>query len=262
MGRLGAPTSFAGCLSEDRFGQRLADGLRQSNVDVVGPISALPTTLAAAELDAGGAASYRFYITDTSAPAVSTVEVPQDLAVLHVGTLGLVLDPMASAAAAAVDSCSESTIVFCDPNCRPRIVGDAHAYRELLSRVLKRADVVKFSADDLEYLVPGVAPTDAARQLVDTSDTLVLVTDGGDAVHSFGPFGHVVTPTPTVDVVDTVGAGDAFGGGFCAWWVHRGYGRAELADGSLVRSAVEYAVRVAALTCVRQGADPPWQHEM
>ena len=63
--------------------------------------TALPTTQAFAELDDRGEARYRFMVDDTSAPSLDAVRLqasmPADLAALHVGTLGLVFEPMAGA---------------------------------------------------------------------------------------------------------------------------------------------------------------------
>ncbi len=69
-------------------------------------------------------------------------------------------------------------------------------------------------------------------------------------------------PVPRVEVVDTVGAGDAFGGGFLASWTTAGRGRDDLGSMDLVGDAVRVAVRVAALTCARPGADPPTLAEL
>ena len=70
-----------------------------------------PTTLALAELDAGGAASYHFYVAGTAAPGLTAEDAPRALTpeveALHVGTLGLVLTPMADVHSTAVVS-SES----------------------------------------------------------------------------------------------------------------------------------------------------------
>ena len=60
-------------------------------------------------------------------------------------------------------------------------------------------------------------------------------------------------------MVDTVGAGDAFGGGFLAWWAEHGLGRDSLTDPAAVRAAAAAAAAVASLTCQRPGADPPWR---
>jgi hypothetical protein len=47
-----------------------------------------------------------------------------------------------------------------------------------------------------------------------------------------------------------------------AWWHQREFGRTELADGSLLKAATEFATAVSAVTCQRVGADPPWAHEL
>jgi fructokinase len=63
-------------------------------------------------------------------------------------------------------------------------------------------------------------------------------------------------------VVDTVGAGDAFGGAFLAWWTGHGLTRADLRQPAPVRSAILAALDAAAINCARRGADPPWAHEL
>ncbi len=67
---------------------------------------------------------------------------------------------------------------------------------------------------------------------------------------------------PAVRVVDTIGAGDAFGGAFLAWWSASGLTRSDLHRRGQVREALQAAVEVAALTCTRVGAEPPWLSEL
>jgi len=261
IARLGVEVSFVGGVSDDVFGRRIsallaADGVHQA----LGPRSGSPTTLALAELDDGGAATYEFYVAGTSAAEVRESDVDADLlasaAAVHVGTLGLVLEPLASTVETVLARLPADALVLVDPNCRPGIIPDEATYRARLSRVLARADVVKVSGDDLAYLDPGARPLDAARALLDAGPGVVLFTDGADAVVVLTRDGDVVLDVPSVDVVDTVGAGDAFGGAFLAFWVGAGRGRA-LADRARLRDAVERAIVVAGITCTRAGADPP-----
>jgi fructokinase len=68
---------------------------------------------------------------------------------------------------------------------------------------------------------------------------------------------------PRVEVVDTIGAGDAFGAAILAWL----HDRAKLhPDLTLVESelteALRFACLVAAITCTRAGAETPWQAEV
>jgi fructokinase len=153
-------------------------------------------------------------------------------------------------------------LVMIDPNCRPGAVPDGQAYRARLSRILQRADAVKVSAEDLAYLAPGLPAPAAAAGLLRQGPALVLVTDGPRTARGVLPGHEVSVDVPVVKVVDTIGAGDAFGGAFLAWWSGNGLTRSDLSDPGLVRQALEAAVEVSALTCTRVGADPPWLREV
>lgn len=267
IARLGGAVRFLARLSTDRFGERLRASLSADGVDLSSAeTTELPTTLAIAELDDRGAATYRFHTAETSAPSLSRDAVRAAVAsrpqAFHLGTLGLALEPIASALAAEVGGIDDEALVMVDPNCRPAVIGDRETYLARLETVLARADVLKVSGDDLAYLAPGVGPREAAGSLLEWGPSVVLVTDGGHAVAVVGRAMTLQLPVPPVPVVDTVGAGDAFGGGFLARWIERGLGRAELADPAAVRDAVVLAIEVAGLTCQRAGADPPHRSEL
>ena len=102
----------------------------------------------------------------------------------------------------------------------------------------------------------------AARSLLEAGPQVVLLTDGGAGVHVLTPTAELAIDVPRVAVVDTVGAGDSFGGGFLHAWCSTGLDRTDLGDLDALRTAVEFAVRVAALTCQRQGAEPPFAAEL
>jgi fructokinase len=267
IGRLGLAVAFVGRLSDDRFGRMLRAALAGDGVDLsLIETTSEPTTLAIAELDGAGAANYRFHTAGTSAPGLSSGAVAAALATnpraLGVGSLGLALQPMADAIADGVSRVARTTLVMLDPNCRPAVIADRAAYLERLDRVIRRADIVKLSADDLAYLAPGVPPVTAARELLDRGPAAVLLTDGPNPVVGLTSSSTFEVAVPDVTVVDTIGAGDAFGGAFLARWTERGFGRAELADEVAVREAVGRANEVAAFTCRRPGADPPRRDEL
>ncbi len=88
------------------------------------------------------------------------------------------------------------------------------------------------------------------------------MTDGGRGVGVIARGASIDLPVPRIEVVDTVGAGDAFGGAFLGSWIGRGLGRAEMADVDALRRSVEFAIRVASETCRRAGAEPPTAAEM
>ena len=263
LARLGCRVAFLGRLSTDRYGAVLRVRLVDDGVDLsLAPSTADPTLVAIAELDADGVASYRFEPPDNAAAGLATGDIPSGLpkrtAALHVGTLGLVFEPMATTLAGLVAAAREDILVVADPNIRPAAIADAAAYRERLARLVPRVDVLKVSVDDLRWLAPSRDPLAAARRLADSGPSLVLVTDGPRPVIAVRRSGAAAfVDVPAVDVVDTIGAGDAFSAAFLARWMGAGRGRGDLADLDAVVDATRFAVRAAAWTVSRRGADPP-----
>jgi fructokinase len=267
LGRLGAPVRFLGRLSTDRFGRRLEASLREDGVGLQSVVRTdEPTTLALAELAADGSARYRFYERATSAPGLTVraalEALPDGVEMVHVGTLGLVLEPMAAALEAVVERLAGRALVAVDPNCRPWVIADEAAYRARLRRVLARTDLLKLSAEDAAWLMPGRAPLDAVRELLAGGPSLGLLTRGADGAVVVTADEAIEVPAPPARVVDTIGAGDAFGGGFLARWHARGLDRAALGDLDAAAEATRFACRVAALTCERSGATPPRRDEL
>jgi fructokinase len=267
LGRLGHAVAFLGRLSTDRFGSILRAGLAAENVDLgLSPATDDPTLLAVVELDGGGAARYRFYVDGTAAPGLSAADLPAALppstTALHVGTLGLVFEPMAASIESLVAGVGADVLVVADPNCRPTAIVDAGGYRARLWRVLRRVDIVKVSVDDLAWLDPLAEPLDAAKRLMDRGPAAVLVTDGPRPVRLVTAAGVLELAVPAVQVVDTVGAGDAFGAGFLAAWTDEGRGRGDLANAEALASATRFAIQVGALTTTRAGAEPPTLAEL
>lgn len=259
LGRLEQDVHYLGCVSDDAFGARLRAHLEEDGVRLDTTVATTrPTTLALAEVDPAGGATYRFYTDGTSAPALTPQQalrvLPDDVTILHVGTLGLVMEPTASALQAVVEAVAERALVMVDPNCRPTFIPDRDAYRARLDETLRHAHVVKVSGDDLEFLSPGVGIAEAARAL---GVPVALVTLGGDGALVVSGDGEYTVAAPKVTVVDTIGAGDAFGGGFLAHWARAGLTREALEDGDAVRAATTFACVVAARTCERAGASPP-----
>jgi len=148
-------------------------------------------------------------------------------------------------------------LLMVDPNCRPEVITDRAAYLARLSRILRRADVVKVSSEDLACLAPDVPAPAAAAALLGQGPALVLLTDGPHPARALLPDEELTVEVPAVPVVDTVGAGDAFGGAFLAWWSGNELARADLHRAGPVREALQAAAEAASLTCTRAGAEPP-----
>lgn len=269
LARLGAPAVFLDPLSGDRFGGVLRDRLEADGVTRGLPVpSPAPCTLAIADVDEAGTARYEFYLAGTAAAdleyePLAAVFAALHVTALHVGALGLVMEPIASSVEQLVTSGLPSDVLLMvDPNCRPGAIGDRNAYLRRLARLFRRADVVKASTEDLAYLSPERPPRETAAALLRQGPALVLVTDGPRPARACLSDRELTAEVPAVDVVDTIGAGDAFGGAFLAWWTGSGLAWSDLNDPAPVGEALAFAVEVAALTCTRRGAEPPWRAEL
>lgn len=267
IARLGQPVTFLGRISSDRFGRDLRANLARDGVAPDGVIETDdPTTLAVVELDEHGVAKYHFYVDGTSAAGLTDADTAVVMAAagtaLHVGTLGLVLEPVGTTIERLVRESDAERLVMLDPNCRRSATPDPAAFRARIERIARRADVVKVSDDDLRFLAPDDEPDSMIERLLEIGVRVVLRTHGSDDVEIRTRSGRASVPVPPVEVVDTVGAGDVFGGGFLASWTGAGRGRDDLASMDLICDSVQVAVLVAALSCARPGADPPTRAEL
>ena len=278
LARLGIPTQFLGRLSTDAFGRQLRDLLATDGADLsLTSFGPEPTTLAMADVDRDGHAAYRFVIDGTSAPNLTPQMVPasfaHDVNALHVGTLGLVFEPIAATIAGLVEREHENLLVMVDPNIRPSALGNfppppagegqGGGYLARLDRIMAQSTIVKASDADMEWLCPGVKLESAARALFGRGPSLVVVTLGADGAFGVCAGTEVRVPAPVVEVVDTIGAGDAFGAGLLAWlYDHDRLNRDLRLDREELHAALEFACLVASITCTRAGAEPPRRAEL
>jgi fructokinase len=267
IARLGGPVAFLGRMSSDDWGDLLRSRLVAEGVEMgLVVTSDDPTPIALARVDADGAASYEFRLEESAAAGLVVGDVagglPPGTTAIHVGTLGLVVEPMATTIEMLVGAADAGILLMLDLNCRPSAITDPTAYRARIDRVLARTDIVKASVEDLAFLLPDLAPLDSARVVVSRGPKAVLLTDGGRPVRIVSAEGVDELPIPQMNVVDTVGAGDAFGGGFLSAWIGAGLGREDAAERESLIAATVFAIAVAGLTTTRAGAEPPAADEV
>lgn len=268
LARLGVPTGFLGRLSGDAFGRLLRAHLADAGVDLGLTVRAPePSTLAVASLDPAGVASYDFWVEGTAdwQWTPQELQVPDGVAALHTGSMALELEPGASHLLDLLERLAGQVLLSYDPNVRLARRGDRETGLEAVEEVVALVDVVKASSEDVAWLLPGEPLERVLRRWRDLGPALVVLTDGAGGALALGS-GQVlrVAPEP-VDVVDTVGAGDAFTAGLLAGLDDAGLldrAALEAADDDALRGALALAARVAAVTCGRAGASPPTRGEL
>lgn len=285
LARLGRPTCFLGRVGTDPFGHLLRQHLHGAGVDGSMVVTASQkTTLAVAALDRHGKAEYSFYATGTADWQWTEAEVPGILAAgavaLYVGGLALRLAP----GAAVLEGLMRRTrrqgraLVFFDPNVRTGFGFSAAVERTRVERQVTLAHVIKASEDDIALLYPGRDYREIAARWQASGAGLVAVTLGPAGVYALAPDGTEITlPAVPAQVVDTVGAGDAFAAAMLDRLAGEvpaagvAAGRAApgpMAPGSAAAALREISADVllgvlerasvsAALTCERTGAQSP-----
>lgn len=268
LARLGHRTELLARISQSPFGRLIREHLTSNGVGLHYAVTANePATLAVVTRDSGAEPHYDFYLDGTADWAWSDGELPASLPggtrALCTGSLALAIEPGADVLTGLLQrEQGRVTIVF-DPNIRPGVMDTGPHGRARVEAAAALADVVKVSAADLETLMPGEAAADVATRWLSLGPRLVVVTRGADGAYAVSSGGaRADVAGRPVEVVDTIGAGDAFTSGLVdALDQHAllgaGADRLETIDHVALREIVEHAALVAALTCARPGADPP-----
>jgi fructokinase len=264
LGRLAVPVAFLGTLSRDRYGTMLARLLIEAGVDTsLVRWSRAPTPLAVVNGQGQGESAYTFYLNGTSftdLPPDAVPALPEQVWAIHVGTLGLAIDPPASAFEALLDRERGRRTIVLDPNVRPAVFGDPTTYRSRFEGLASAADVVKLSDDDAAWIYPELELADVLERVSSLGPRLVAITMGTAGAVAASAQGQARVPAVSVTVADTVGAGDSFGAALLAILIERkalGPEAKRPLDDALLEEAVTYAVTASAITCTRSGAVPP-----
>ena len=258
LARLGVDTVLLTELGDDAHGRLVLDHLATSGVSLHegSVVPGFRTSTATAHLDEHGAASYVFNLRWT----LGRRELPAGATALHVGSLGAALRPGRDSVVDLVRQArGAGLLVTFDPNSRPSLTPDASKAWRDVQEVAAVADLVKLSDEDLEFLQPGATPHEVAGLLLGGCTKMVVVTSGGTSAFAASPAGRVEVRSRTVDVVDTVGAGDSFMAALLTVAVEHGL---DDLDEARLAGYVAAAHQVAAVTVSRRGADPPRRAEL
>ena len=256
LARLGRGVDFLTHIGSDPHGRRIAEYVKDAGAQLVpGSVAAARTPIATATIAADGSASYSF---DLDWELSGTPPVPPPLFV-HTGSIAAVREPGCLAVAALLDAYRVSATVTFDPNVRPSSIVDREQALERVDKIVERSDIVKVSDEDLRWLAPDRAPRDTARGWLASGPAVVAVTMAERGSLAVCAAGEVTVPARPIDVVDTVGAGDAFMVGLLdKLWdlgLLGGDRRTQLRDIGLdaVTSALEAGTESAARTLSRAG---------
>jgi fructokinase len=215
VAQLGLPTACAGSLGTDNFSDDLWEASVASGLDMrfMQRVERPPLL---AIVHKTQPPTYYFMGENGADLAFDPSKLPQGwmerVKWAHFGCISLVRQPLgATLAKLAAQLRDHGVKISFDPNYRNLM---EHGYEPILRNMASLADLIKVSDEDLHKLFPGVPEMDAlARIRAMNPQATVLVTRGSDEASLFVGDAVYKARPPSVEVADTVGAGDASIGG-------------------------------------------------
>ena len=260
LAKFGARTALLGKVGTDAFGKLLTGTLEAAGIETRGLVAAedVFTTLAFVTLDDTGNREFSFARKPGADTCLSFGEIDLSLIdeakVFHFGTLSLTDEPARSATCEAVAYAkSRGKLITYDPNLRKPLWKDPEQAKEQLLWGLSQADVVKISDEEVEFLF-GLGAEAGARHILEHYGVkLVFVTCGADGCFFKNAVaeGHVPSLSG-IEVIDTTGAGDIFGGS-AVWKLLQLDKAPETLSGEELREIVTFACTAAGLSTTRPG---------
>jgi 5-dehydro-2-deoxygluconokinase len=217
----------------DPFGDYIHQALRGFGVDdrYVTPVAGLPTPVVFCEIFPPDDFPLYFY-RYPKAPDLEIHESELDLDAISAARIfwvtgtGLSEEPSRATTMAALRSRGHQAHTVLDLDYRPMFWSDPDEARSVIGAAVEHATVAVGNLDECEIAVGTRDPDKAARALLDRGVELAVVKQGPKGVLARTRTEETVVPPVMVEVVNGLGAGDAFGGALChgllsGWDLHR-----------------------------------------
>ncbi|MGL6171545.1 MAG: aminoimidazole riboside kinase [Vibrio sp.] len=218
IARLGGECAFFGRVGNDPFGRFMQQTLIEQQVDcqylAFDPERRTSTVLV--DLDEHGERSFTFMVKPSADQFLQPSDIPrfESDQWLHICSIALANQPSRSSTLSAIQQMKQAGgYISFDPNLREEVWAQPSELRAVVMEAVRLADVVKFSADELQYLTETDSIEEGLKALEQYQIPLVVVTLGAQGALVVTPDGQQMVAGKVVKPLDTTGAGDAFVGG-------------------------------------------------
>ncbi|XXD09994.1 carbohydrate kinase family protein [Klebsiella sp. R445] len=264
LGRLECSVEFCSQLSTDMFGKQLYDYLHKNHVGVDNIIrSDSPSTLAFVSTPENAEPEYAFYsigaadviLDNTSSFSQSTARLH------HFGSISLMQEPCGTFWEKYIHNL-DGFISF-DPNIRPALIPCRDDYLARFERITSGIQLLRLSLADMQWLAPNESVESFCTHMISRGIQVVAITSGSDGAWVYTRDHVLHQPAMSIDVVDTIGAGDTFTAGFLSVIVDYIDDRYQLnANEVILSEALKMGCIAAALNCREKGANPPTKEQI
>ena len=265
--KLGGKSRMITQLGLDPFGDIITRTLNDAGVDTsfISYTSAANTALAFVSQTKDGKNTYSFYRNPSADMLFDASQVTGEMLdgcyALHFCSVSLGDFPMRDAHHAAVTIARrQGALISFDPNLRFMLWDDKDELKRVIWEFIPDCDIVKISDEELEFIAGTSSIDEALPALFKGNVKLVILTKGKEGADAFTSSGCVSSVSPSVNAIDTTGAGDGFIGSFLWKLRTSGVGKDNFADCPLpvIKECLDFANRFSAISVQRKGAIPSY----
>lgn len=275
LARLKNDTGFLYPISTDYYGRRIKKFMEQNQIISICPyLSKHSTPLAITHINKNGEADYRFYREKTADRDLKIKKLlaalPKKIELLHTGTLAIANKKDNETVKQILNYAkSMGSLVSIDPNIREKNTQNKSEYRKRVLSIMKMADIIKVSSDDMRFLYPQKSSIEESfKKMCDefSEVSLKILTQGKNTIIA-NYQNDWVEYCPEIKSIagDTIGAGDCFAAGVIHQIKHLGFLSVEKINQmnkTNIKTIMKTASRVAGLNCMKNGCNPPFLDEL
>lgn len=224
---LGGKVEFLGHGGDDVFGKKiktyLSDiGVGTTHYTLLNNVSSL---IVICLISPSGERDFRTYPFNGSAPSLISDEdfptgIEDEISAVFTSGVQLTEEPVSSSVLKFMERCRSKNIpVAFDVNLRTNTFGWSDKMKHRFEKALSLSSIIFGSAtEELPQVTSSDTVDEAVSKLLSCEGKLIISKDGANGSTAYSRSQRIFVPAFPVDVVDTVGAGDTFNGGFLAAW--------------------------------------------
>ena len=274
LARLGTKTYMKARTSTDQFGTEIRNYLNNQNVNLdYSLVVKSPSSVVNALIQKDGSAKYEANLRGAADYGWTFEELDQvidpDIQIVQLGSLTSYIEPGATHVEKWFSKLRQSNkyLLTFDPNIRHPLDGENDVdVRSRAKKLASLSHVVKASDEDLNWIFSNNNPQDSAINIIESGASLVVVTLGKKGAFAVNKKLEIVeVKANEIAVIDTIGAGDTFAAALITQllensWINKN-ALENLSSDDLTEILTNCSA-ASAITCSRQGANPPHRHEV
>jgi len=274
LARLGTKTYMKARTSTDQFGTEIRNYLTSQNINLdYSLIVKNPSSVVNALIQKDGSAKYEANLRGAADYGWTYEELDQvidpDIQIVQLGSLTSYIEPGATNVEKWFSKLRQSNkyLLTFDPNIRHPLDGENEVdVRSRAKKLASLSHVVKASDEDLNWIFSNNNPQDSAINIIESGASLVVVTLGKKGAFAVNKKLEIVeVKANEIAVIDTIGAGDTFAAALITQLLENSLINKNALDNLSSDDLTEILTNcsaVSAITCSRQGANPPHRHEV